>query len=77
MPTGVAQLYTYDDIYRGKGPTSSNAIYIEGNPATDYARTAQRVQAINALWIAKGAFSWLAAAGEPLGRDAGHRLSPQ
>ena len=41
---------SFDNQYRGNGPSGLGSFYINGNPAANYAQTAAQAQAINAIW---------------------------
>ena len=74
-PASGYGLYSFADVFRGDGPTGTNANYINGNPATQYDAIAAQAQAINALWRAKGANSggWTPT-GQRAGVGAGHQF---
>ena len=69
-------LYTFADVFRGDGPTSTNANYINGNPATDYDDIAAKAQAINAQWVAKGGVPGWTPTGQRAGVVAGTNFLP-
>jgi TonB-dependent receptor len=71
-------LYSFDNVFRGKGPNGLQANYLNGNPAIDYAGAAAQAQAVNAIWRnQKGATSggWTPA-GQRAGVVAGTSFLP-
>ncbi len=73
---GSYGLYSFDNIFRGNGPTDTNANYITGNPATNYAAIAAQAQAINAQWVAMGGIPGFIPAGQRPGVVPGTNFLP-
>ncbi len=68
--------FSFDNIFRGNGPTGTVANYINGNPATDFAAIAAQAQAINAKWVAMGGIPGFTPAGQRPGVVAGTNFLP-
>jgi TonB-dependent receptor len=71
-------LYSFDNVFRGKGPDGLQANYLNGNPATNYEAAAAQALAANAIWRnEKGANSggWTPA-GQRAGAVSGTNFLP-
>lgn len=42
--------FSFNNVFRGEGPSNLGAPYLNGNVAADYAAAAAQVQAVNAIW---------------------------
>jgi len=71
-------LFSFDNVFRGDGPSGLGANYINGNPASSYDAITAQAQAVNAIWRnQKGANSggWTPA-GQRAGVVAGTSFLP-